>query len=155
MAQSWHENEFFTEIGRITQDPSYSLRVDGLLDVRDRLVESGKLVYILGPILTPTINIASLYSRQQAFPFSSEKIRKSDLRSVFDDRYNSALRTLETKIGKQLLRPHETLCDSENCYHIRDGKSLFSDSNHLSRSSEYYLRAVSYTHLTLPTKRIV
>lgn len=142
LAQSWHENEFYNQIGQITQDQDYSSRVDGLLDVRDRLVESGKSVFIIGPIQIPHINIASFYSRQQAFPFSSEKIRTSENRSFFDDKYNKALRIMEISVGKQLIKPHEKLCDSENCYYIRDGKSLFSDSNHLSSSSEYYLRDI-------------
>jgi hypothetical protein len=117
--------------GHRTDASAASELVKGLDDLIDRIEATGRQVVLIGPIAIPGFDVASYLSRQRAFGRPATHPEKMPS-AAFDRRFEPAVAHFEGRLADRFVRPDKALCDAASCYFVRDGKSLFADSNHLA-----------------------
>ena len=92
-------------------------------------------------IAEPGWNVASTLSRQLAFGHSPD--RPAFLPAAdFERRLGSAIQHFESRRDIGFARPDKVQCPDERCYFVLDGRSLFSDSNHVASAELPRFRAM-------------
>ena len=112
----------------LAQAPA-SAMVAGMRDLVDRL--PGRQVIVVGPIAQPGFDIASVLGRQIAFGIRPLAESSTSAES-FRKRFAAILSYLDSDDRIIAVRPDLVQCDRTQCDYVRDGISLFSDSNHLA-----------------------
>ena len=100
------------------------------------LKENNKKVFLIGPILTPKYNLASLLSRGLVYG----EIKDYKLFAPIDEfklNYLKEITYFKNKLGENFLLPHQYLCDDLSCYFVDQLGSNFSDTNHLSKYGSF------------------
>lgn len=134
---NWRLETLVNSEGETVSDISKRKRADALLKLISLLKQSGKDVYLMGPIATPDFRMASDLSRRLVFsdgqPQSEilEMMRFS--KGSFDSEFGEVIQFLQKELGDKFLMPHEMLCDLEYCYFATELNIYFADSEHLSR----------------------
>lgn len=114
----------------------------GLDDLLTRIAAAGKTAALVGPIPVPGYDLASELSR--ALAFGRDHVGPLDLpAATFSARYDAITAPLRARLGARFIEPHPALCDPITCRWIIDGRSVYSDSNHvaaaeLSRFRPYF-----------------
>jgi len=117
--------------GRTVDDTDNRAIISALDDLIDRLHRAGKQVVLIGPIAEPGWNVASTLSRQLAF--GHELHRPTFLPAPdFKRRLGPAIQHFDARGDIGFARPDKVQCAGERCYFILDGRSLFSDGNHIA-----------------------
>ena len=118
---------------------SYSgveIRNQSIENLINQLKKNNKEVYLIGPIITPGYDLASLVSRDLAY-INTNKENNTYKLSIplkeFENKYLSDIFYFKKKLDDKLLLPHELLCDDDKCVFADKLGSNFSDSNHLSK----------------------
>jgi peptidoglycan/LPS O-acetylase OafA/YrhL len=117
--------------GRIVDNTDNRSLIAALDDLIDRLHRVGKQVVLIGPIAEPGWDVASTLSRQLAFGHQLNRptfLPTSD----FLRRFGSTLRHFNARDDIRFARPDRVQCPAERCNYVIDGRSLFSDSNHIA-----------------------
>lgn len=118
---------------------------DGLIlisavdDLIKQLNRQGKKVILTGPIATPGWNVASIIGRKVAFGHVIQEDLFKDYKS-FQQKYFQVFEYFQSQEKLTTLRPDTILCDPKLCEFIINGKSIYSDSNHLSQDALYLFR---------------
>jgi peptidoglycan/LPS O-acetylase OafA/YrhL len=127
--------------GHTLDDNDNRAIISALDDLIDRLHSVGKQVVLIGPIAEPGWNIASTLSRQLAF--GHELNRPTFLpASDFKQRLGPAIQHFDSRGDIGFARADKVQCPGERCYFVLDGRSLFSDSNHIAIAELQRFRAV-------------
>jgi hypothetical protein len=127
--------------GHTLDDNDNRAIISALDDLIDRLHRVGKQVVLIGPIAEPGWNIASTLSRQLAF--GRELNRPTFLpTSDFKQRLGPAIQHFDSRGDIGFARPDKVQCPDERCYFVLDGRSLFSDGNHIASAELQRFRAV-------------
>ena len=114
--------------GKVSTEQSPLAIARGLANTVTRLQSHGKRVVVIGPLEIPGWDVASELSRSLAFgrqiaaPLSIPDSR-------FDQDFGPALASLGQVA---IIRPDLVQCRAGQCDFLRDGESLFADSNHLA-----------------------
>lgn len=108
--------------------------ISALDDTIDRLHAMGKQVMLIGPLAIPGEDIASITSRELAFghPLTLPAFRPRD---AFLRDFGPAIDHFAARRDIVFARVDETQCATGRCDYIHDGRSLFSDSNHLGQAA--------------------
>jgi hypothetical protein len=117
--------------GRALDNGDDRALIDALIDLFDRLHGAGKQVVLIGPLAEPGWNIASMLSRDLAFGHRLDH-PTSVPTSEFMRRYGTAIRYFEARSDIFFARPDKVQCSADRCAYVIDGRSLFSDSNHIA-----------------------
>jgi peptidoglycan/LPS O-acetylase OafA/YrhL len=117
--------------GRALDNGDDRALIDALIDLFDRLHGAGKQVVLIGPLAEPGWNIASMLSRDLAFGHRLDR-PTSVPTSEFMRRYGTAIRYFEARSDIFFARPDKVQCSADRCDYVIDGRSLFSDSNHIA-----------------------
>jgi hypothetical protein len=110
-------------------------------DLIDRLHQDGRRVVLIGPIAEPGWDIASTLSRQLAFGHPLDRptfLQASD----FERRFGPLIRHFEARGDVGFARLDRVQCPADRCYYVLDGRSLFSDSNHIASAELWRFRTV-------------
>ena len=140
---SWvhKQGELIDASGRPVDDIDNGALISALDDLIDRLQRMGKQVVLIGPIAEPGWNVASTLSRQLAFGHPPD--RPAFLPAAdFERRLGSAIQHFESRRDIGFARPDKVQCPDERCYFVLDGRSLFSDSNHVASAELPRFRAM-------------
>lgn len=105
----------------------------GLNDLLDRIEAVGKTPVLIGPIPVPGYDIASELSRAMAFD-RPVTIRLEEPLGKFEERHAAVSGLLAAQMGERFLEPHLALCDDQKCRWVIEGRSVFSDSNHIAQA---------------------
>jgi peptidoglycan/LPS O-acetylase OafA/YrhL len=134
-------DELVDPSGRTVDNTGDRAFVTALDDLIDRLHHGGKQVVLIGPIAEPGWDIASTLSRQLAFGHQPNRptfLQASD----FERRFGPLIRHFEARRDIGFARPDRVQCPTDRCYYVLDGRSLFSDSNHIATAELQRFRAV-------------
>jgi hypothetical protein len=115
--------------------------VMALDDLIDRLHHAGKQVVLIGPIAEPGWDVASTLSRQLAFNRRVDRptfLPEAD----FTSRFGPLIRHFETRDDIAFPRPDQVQFSAGRCQYLLDGRSLFSDSNHIASAELERFHAV-------------
>ncbi|MBG0799947.1 acyltransferase [Methylocystis sp. H4A] len=108
-------------------------------DLIDEVRHSGKNVVLIGPIALPGWDVASILSRQLAFG------RRDGRQAFFDQAdferfFGPAIAHFRARGDIRFITPHEVQCRQGRCEFLLDGRSLYSDSNHLAAGELWRFR---------------
>jgi len=138
----WHgREELVDRSGRKVDNANDSAFETALDDLLDKLRRDGKQVVLIGPIAEPGWDIASVISRQLAFGHKLDRptfLPASD----FNRRFGPLIRHFATRNDIDFVRPDRVQCSATRCNFVLDGRSLFSDSNHIAAAELPRFRAM-------------
>lgn len=106
--------------------------LDATIDV---LRAAGKRVVLIGPIALPPMDLAGTMARWLFHGHSVDRIPTEMDATPFLARWQPAMSgyVADPRLAA-FVQPHQVLCP-DRCLLIRDGKSLFADRSHLTRST--------------------
>ncbi len=139
IALTWYEDDLITDKGATIKDKGFSVRKKSIINLVRNIEQSGKQVYLIGPISIPNFNFASIVSRQLIFDERSQPVLSSP-RDNFDKKFGDVISKLEHELDDHLILPHTFLCDSYNCYFGTDNVAYFADGDHLSLDGAMMMR---------------
>ncbi|MGH6812024.1 MAG: acyltransferase family protein [Methylocella sp.] len=138
----WHESDALVDSeGRIMDNRGNSALIAALDDLIAQLRRSGKDVVLIGPLVEPGWDIASTLSRELAFGRTVDRLTYSPA-SDFMRRFEPAIRHFEARTDVRFVRPDQVQCHAGRCDYLIDGRSLFSDENHIAVGALPRFRAV-------------
>ena len=132
---TWYSNEYVNDQGKVIKDPNKLILSKSLLRLVKQVKDTGRDVYLVGPIQIPGYDLASVLSRKVKFlSYSNDELVDSlrISRDEFDLSFKYSLSFLEANLGSSFLRPDNILCDTVYCYFGDLNGAYFADSNHLS-----------------------
>ena len=101
--------------------------------------KNGINTYIIGPISTPKIEFASIASRSMYFRKLRFELDYRETNLDFENRYQNIFKYVDQKKYEKFIKPHLNQCEDGKCKFIKNGNSLFSDTNHLSEYGSFFL----------------
>ena len=138
----WHgPQELVDASGKPLDAADQAALLTAIDDVIGRLRAHDKRVVLIGPIATPGWNLASEVSRQLAFgrPVAGPlELPRAD----FDSQYGAAIRHFSDRRDVVFARPDRVQCLQQACRYVVEGRSLFSDSNHLVAAETLRFREI-------------
>jgi peptidoglycan/LPS O-acetylase OafA/YrhL len=133
IALTWDHKYLVDKFYNITSENTDILLASSLYDLVLDLKNNNKKSLIIGPLSLPGYNFSSEASRNIYFK-KNENLKTSNDFNDFKSKYYDILNYLESKDDINLIKPHEIQCKNNlNCSFLINGKSIFSDSNHLSK----------------------
>jgi len=106
---------------------------DATLSLADQFRKVGVEVIIVGPILRPMFDVASILSRQIAFGHD-ERAPRDAPRWAWDSSYRTSMDLLQAA-SFPIIRPDLIQCDTDRCVFVDEHGSLFADGGHLGQSA--------------------
>jgi hypothetical protein len=140
---TWQQppHELIDAVGRTADDTDNRALISALDDLIEDLHRAGKQVVLIGPIAEPGWNVASILSRQLAFGHRVDRpisVPAAD----FQRNFGPAIQHFDARGDIGFARPDKVQCPDDRCYYLLDGRSLFSDSNHIASAELHRFRAV-------------
>jgi peptidoglycan/LPS O-acetylase OafA/YrhL len=127
--------------GTSASNPNDQALVSALDGLMDTLIRGGKSIVLIGPIAEPGWDVASIMSRDLAFGRPVERPTFM-AKASFMARFGSVIAHFQARRDIRFARPDRVQCPDDRCYYVIDGRSLFSDSNHLARDELQRFRAI-------------
>jgi peptidoglycan/LPS O-acetylase OafA/YrhL len=138
----WHgPDDLLDSNGRTVDNRDDRSFVHALDDLIDRLHGMGKQIVLIGPIAEPGWSVASVLSRQIAFGHKADRPLFLPA-SEFEQRFGTLIRHFEARSDISFARADEVQCVDGRCYYVLDGRSLFSDGNHIATAELPRFRAI-------------
>jgi len=143
LAMSWWHgpDEIVDAAGRRLDNRHHQAEVAAIDDLIGRLRARGKRVILVGPVAVPQWNVASDMSRLLAFGRPIER-RLAVPRDEFAREYAAVFEHFQGRGDVTLARPDLVQCDDAVCPFVVDGRSLFSDSNHMTAAAVIRFRGI-------------
>jgi peptidoglycan/LPS O-acetylase OafA/YrhL len=107
---------------------------EAIFDLISALEMRGKKVFLIGPIMIPNFEIASVLSRKikfQGLDYDSTKKYLIAGRSIFDSQYGTLISQFKSRLGQRFIDPSSKLCNLTSCFFGDSEGAYYSDSNHL------------------------
>ena len=99
-----------------------------------------KKVFVIGPISIPEYYFAFDLSRKEYFKNTNIILSYHNNKNDFENRYQYIFSYLKKIKYVTLIKPHEVQCNNLNCNFLIDGRSIFSDTNHLSKDGSLLMQ---------------
>jgi len=106
------------------------------------LKKYNKKVIVIGPISIPKNYFAFDLSRKEYFKNTNIILSYHNDKNDFENRYHDIFSYLSKIKYVTLIKPHEVLCDNFKCNFLIDGRSVFSDNNHLSKDGSLLMKKI-------------
>jgi peptidoglycan/LPS O-acetylase OafA/YrhL len=149
LAMTWHFSELTDASGKVRDNRDNTVLIAALDDLIARIERRGKHVVLIGPIAEPGWDIASTVSRQLAFGWPVTEATFEDAAGFY--RHDlSVIRHFEARHDIAFVRPDLVQCRQGRCDYIRNGRSFFSDSNHVAASALPQFREIFERALPWP-----
>ena len=133
IALTWDHKYLIDKSYNIVKNQPDIFLASSLYDLVLDLRKYGKKSIVIGPISLPEYNFSSVVSRNIYFE-RNIKFKTFNNFKEFEFKYHNIFKYLANKEHLTLLKPHEIQCkDNLHCNFLIDGKSIFSDDNHLSK----------------------
>lgn len=107
--------------------------VESLNNLFSELNKNGKKVIVIGPVSIPGYYFAFDLSRKEYFKNTNIILSYYNDKNEFEKRYQNIFNYLKKIKYVSLIKPHEVQCSNSKCHFLIDGRSIFSDNNHLSK----------------------
>lgn len=127
-----HDSGLVDSAGKLVENGKNQALLSALDDLVLQLVSAGKKVVLIGPVAVPGWDVASVLSRQLAFKHVSTQPLALP-KNVFMNQFGAAIDYFESRNDLVFVRPDLIQCSEVDCKYILDGRSLFSDSDHIAQ----------------------
>lgn len=124
-------NGLIDSSGHILDNENNLALVTALDALIAQLQSAGKRVVLIGPIAEPGWDVASTVSRQLAFGHALDRETFTP-KTEFTARFGTAIDHFSARKDIAFPRPDQIQCPTDRCDYLLDGRSLFSDSNHVA-----------------------
>lgn len=111
----------------------------GLDNTLSQLEGAGIEPILVGPIPVPGYELASELSRSLAFGHVTDQPQDTSY-PEFSDRYAAISDPLRDRLGTRFIEVHPAICTAATCDWIIDGRSIFSDANHVAQAELWRFR---------------
>ena len=129
----WNHTFLFDEFNnKIEKNVDLTL-VQSLNQLSSDLNKYNKKVFVIGPISIPEYYFAFDLSRKEYFKNPKIILSYHNDKDDFEKRYQNIFNYLDKIKFITLIRPHEVQCRNLKCNFLINGRSVFSDNNHLSK----------------------
>jgi peptidoglycan/LPS O-acetylase OafA/YrhL len=125
------DEDLFDASGRPLDNHEHAALLRALDDLISRLRSQGKRVVLIGPIAVPGWDLASESSRLMAYGRLVHG-PVAQAASEFERQYAAVFAHFAGREDVAFARPDRVQCDGKACRFVVDGRSLFSDANHLA-----------------------
>jgi len=129
----WNHSFLFDKFGnKIDKDVDIAL-LKALNHLFVDLNKYNKKVFVIGPISIPGYYFSFDLSRKEYFKNKKIIISYYNNKNDFEKKYQNIFNYLNKIKSITLIRPHDVQCINLRCNFLINGKSIFSDNNHLSK----------------------
>lgn len=130
---TWDQSaaRFVDADGRRRDGPWRETLARGLDDLLDRIERSGRRPVLIGPIPHPSWDVASEVGRNLAF-VRPQTPPPYETRASFDETFDPLIAHFQARLGRRFIRADRVFCGPERCDYLVDGRSLYSDGNHVA-----------------------
>ena len=135
----WDQKSLIDSNGNKISTDTNNYLIKDLFNLIDILQKNEINTFVLGPISTPKIEFASIASRSMYFKNLQSQLVYRETSFDFENRYKNIFNYVDQKKYKNFIKPHLKQCADGKCKFIKNGNSLFSDSNHLSEYGSFFL----------------
>ena len=122
--------------------------VQSLHQLSLELNKYNKKIFVIGPISIPEYNFAFDLSRKEYFKNNKILLPDYNDKNNFEKRYQDIFNYLNNLQFVTLVKPHEVQCTNSKCNFIINGKSIFSDNNHLSKDGSLLMQDLLLKSIT-------
>jgi hypothetical protein len=130
---NWNHSILFDKFNNKIENNIDFILVQSLNELSLELNKYNKKVFIIGPISIPRYYFAFNLSRKNFFKNDKIILPTYNDKNDFDKRYQNIFNYLHDIKSITLIKPHEVQCSNLKCNFLINGKSIFSDDNHLSK----------------------
>ena len=128
---TWYSQVTVDKDNKLLKDPDFYHRNISLVNLIDKLRESKKEVYLIGPLSIPNFDISS---QARKITFGKEKkLNLSIPKNIFLEKNFKSIDLFTKKLGSKFLRPDKILCNKKECFFGDSKGFFFSDSTHLGK----------------------
>lgn len=135
----WNHNFLFDKFNNKIEKNIDLILVQSLKELSLELNKYNKKVFIIGPISIPGYYFAFDSSRKEYFKNNKLFLPVYNDKNDFDKRYQDTFNYLHSIKFVTLIKPHEVQCSNLKCNFLINGKSIFSDNNHLSKDGSLFM----------------
>ena len=144
----WNHIYLFDKFNnKIEKDVDFFL-VQSLNHLFLELNKYNKKVFVIGPISIPEYYFAFDLSRKEYFKNTNIILSYYNNKNDFENRYQYIFSYLKKIKYVTLIKPHEVQCNNLNCNFLIDGRSIFSDNNHLSKDGSLLMETLLLKSIT-------
>jgi peptidoglycan/LPS O-acetylase OafA/YrhL len=122
--------------------------VQSLHQLSLELNKYNKKIIIIGPVSIPGYNFAFNLSRKEYFKNNKILLPDYNDKNNFEKRYQDIFNYLNNLQFVTLVKPHEVQCTNSKCNFLINGKSIFSDNNHLSKDGSLLMQDLLLKSIT-------
>jgi peptidoglycan/LPS O-acetylase OafA/YrhL len=122
--------------------------VQSLHQLSLELNKYNKKIFVIGPISIPEYNFAFYLSRKDYFKNNQILLPDYNDKNNFEKRYQDIFNYLNNLQFVTLVKPHEVQCTNSKCNFLINGKSIFSDNNHLSKDGSLLMQDLLLKSIT-------
>ena len=112
-----------------------------------------KKVIIIGPISIPAYYFAFDLSRKKYFKNTKIILPDYNDQNNFEKRYHDIFNYFHNMKSITFIKPHEVQCSNLKCNFLINGKSIFSDNNHLSKDGSLLMEKLILESILKETSR--
>jgi peptidoglycan/LPS O-acetylase OafA/YrhL len=143
----WSPASLSTRAGPVPAEMQTKLLIESVDRLISHLERLGKTVVLVGPISAPGWDFPSIVGRELAFHNRiSEPLFFPE--STFMLSMGTVIEHYSSRQDIIFIRPDLVQCEQGRCDYLRDGASLFADSNHITASALPLFRPVFESALT-------
>ena len=148
IALDWNHSFLFDKFNNKIENNIDFILVQSLNELSLELNKYNKKVFIIGPISIPRYYFAFNLSRINFFKNDKIILPTYNDKNDFDKRYQNIFNYLHDIKSITLIKPHEVQCSNLKCNFLINGKSIFSDDNHLSKDGSLLMERLLLETLT-------
>jgi len=140
VATTW-DPPMYTPTGEVPKGSGSQYLIESLDRLIKNLKQHGKTVVLIGPILPPDSDFASIVARQIAFRHKIDEPLFAP-ESTFIAKQGYVIAHYASRDDIVFIRPDRIQCNLARCDYIRDGESLFADDSHIVEAALRLFRPV-------------
>lgn len=130
---NWNHNFLYDKFNKKIENEIDHVLINSLRELFNEINKHQKKVILIGPISTPEYDFSFDLSRKNLLNRDQIFINMFQTKSHFERKYKIFLDAFSNEKNIIFIKPHELQCNEKICKFLVKGKSLFSDSNHLSK----------------------
>ncbi len=131
----WTEKTLIDASGMPASSNGIEAIIAGVDQTISRFQSAGYRVLLVGPIATPEWDVASILSRSMIFQRPLERPLATPKGDFEGSAKGKILRHYMDRKDIILIQPHRAQCDERECNYLKNGASLFADSNHIAEAA--------------------
>ena len=125
---------------------------ESIYDLAQELLANNKKVIVIGPLSIPGYYFSFYLSRKIYFNNKTFFLKSYNEKKDFEYKFKDIMHYYSNKKFVYFIKPHEIQCPNTICNFLINGKSIFSDSSHLSKDGSLIMQNLLFEAVTKSLK---